>query len=216
MRYSVDDIVRRVRVLLDYDRDSDALIALDDATALSIEGIIRSKIEEASRRVLLVSPAELIDTAKPIESGVSWRGEPGYGMGLLLLPDNFLRLISVQLSDWKRPAQIITESDPLYKWQSSPCAGVRGNPDRPVAAVVRYPEGMAVELYSSHGGAGVTLTRCLYVAEPKIDYDNMIDLPHLLLDAVVRVIGGLTCETLGDIERSNRLLPSTSQDKTQE
>ncbi len=41
MRYSVDDIVRRVRVFLDMDRESGDLISLDDASALSLEAIIR-------------------------------------------------------------------------------------------------------------------------------------------------------------------------------
>ena len=193
-------------MLLDYDRESDALISLDDATALSLEDIIKSKVVESCRRVLLSAPSEMIDTARPIESGVSWRGEPGYGMGWLLLPDDYLRLLSVQMSDWKRSARIISDRDPEYAWQSSPYAGVRGNPDRPIAAVVRYPEGMAVELYSSEAGAGVTIRRCLYVAEPKIDSNGMIDLPSQLIDTIVRVTGGLTCETLGDLDRSNSLL----------
>ena len=202
MRYSVDDIVRKVRVFLDMDRESGDLISLDDASALSIEEIIRSKLIEGVRLTLLAAPAETIDTARPLRGTVAWRNDTGIGMGVLSLPDNFLRLLSVKMTDWKRPARIITEQDEEYAWQSSRHLGVRGNPDRPVAAVVRYPEGVVVELYSCIGGADVRLERGLYVAQPVVDDDGMVDIPRLLLEDIVRQIAALVQETLGNTSLS--------------
>ncbi len=196
MKYSVNDLTERVRVWMDYNRDGSELVALDDADALSVDTIIRARLLEGVRRVLLEAPARLIDTARPLGGSVSWPGEPGHGMGVLMLPDDFLRLLSVMMSDWLRPATIISEEDPEYPWQASRHAGARGCPERPVAAVVRYPDGLAVELYSSRGGSGVTLRRGLYVADPAVDDDGMVDIPRLLLDDVVKTVGQLTTQTI--------------------
>jgi len=197
MRYTTDEIVERVRVLLDHARESGELFMLDDADALSIDAIIRSKIVPASRQALLAAPIDMIDTGIPLSGRLSWQDVPGYGMGLLRLPDDFLRLLSIMLSDWKRPAAIISEDDPEYLWQSNRFAGVRGNPDRPVAAIVRYPGGLMAECYSSRGGEGVTLKRGLYVPEPTIE-DGGIELPTRLVESVVRLSASMACTTLGD------------------
>lgn len=197
MIYKTEEITEMVRVLLDHAKESGTLFALDDADALGIETIIRSKIEPGTRIVLTLAPAEQIDTAVPLHGSLSWRGEPGIGMGLLRLPDDYLRLLSVKLSDWQRPARIISETDPEYAWQSSRYLGVKGNPDRPVAALVRYPEGLCVECYSSIGGEEVTLERGLYVREPEIVGD-CIDLPFRLVGSIIRMIASMACLTLGD------------------
>jgi hypothetical protein len=197
MRYTTNEIVERVRVLLDHARESGELFALDDADALSIDAIIRSKIVPASRQTLLLAPIDMIDTGKPLPGRLSWPDAPGIGMGLLRLPDDYLRLLSIMLSDWKRPASIITEDDPEYLWQSNRFAGVRGNPDRPIAAIVRYPGGLMAECYSSRGGEGVTMKRGLYLQEPEIE-DGGIELPVRCVEAVIRMTAAMACMTLGD------------------
>ena len=202
MKHNVDELTERVRVVIDHAKESGELFALDDADALSIDAIIRSKLEPSARQVLLQATPGQIDTAKPLHGGLSWRGEPGVGMALLRLPDDFLRLLSVRLSDWHRPARIITEDDEEYQWQSSRYA-VGGTPERPVAAMVRYPEGLCLECYSSRGGAGVTLSRGLYVSEPRTDDDGMLDLPERLVESVVRMAAAMTCLTLGDAQTAS-------------
>ena len=188
MKYTIDDIMKDVRARLGYNPDNLPLIEADDIETLRLDDIIRQQIVPAAQKVLLMAPPHLIDTAKPLRGALAWREQEGRGMAYLLLPADFLRLLSVRMTDWQRPAHIITETDPLYALQASPFQGVRGNPDRPVAVVVRYPEGLVLELYTSTAGVGTTLQRALYVPHPYITPDHLIDLPAALYDEIVNEI----------------------------
>ena len=54
------------------------------------------------------------------------------GVVTLSLPDDFLRLVSVKMSDWNHPVVEITTDPALLALQNSEWEGVRGNPQRPV------------------------------------------------------------------------------------
>lgn len=192
MKYHIKHIMADVRARLGYNPDNQPLIEADDIETLRLDDIIRHQIIPAAQKVLLLAPPYLIDTAKPLHGALAWQGQEGVGMAYLWLPPDFLRLLSVRMTDWRRPAHIITEDDPLYTLQSSPFTGVRGNPDRPVAVVVRYPEGPVLELYSSTAGEGTTLQRALYVPRPHFDPCGLIDLPTALYDDIVKEISQLT------------------------
>ena len=112
-------------------------------------------------------------------------------MAVLPLPDDFLRLLSVRLSDWHRPARIMADTDADYRWQSSPFAGLRGNPSRPVAVICTQPQGRVLELYSSTAGPGVTIAMAQYVALPQI-IDGGIEIPRRIYDAFISRMGELT------------------------
>ena len=188
MKYPLTQIMCDVRALLGHNPDNQPLIEVDDLRTLTFDEIIRQQMIPSVRMVLSKAPTERIDTCRPLRGAVGWKEQQGVGMAYMLLPDDFFRLLSVKMTDWHRPAQIITEDHPLYALQSSPFHGVRGNPDRPVAAVVRYPEGLVLELYSSSGGAGVTIQRALYVPQPHLTHDGYIDLPASLYDDILRQI----------------------------
>ena len=181
-----------VRARLGYNPDNQPLIEADDIETLRLDDIIRQHIIPAAQKVLMTAPPHLIDTAKPLQGALAWQEQEGVGMAYMLLPPDFLRLLSVRMTDWRRPACIITENAPLYALQASLFQGVRGNPDRPVAVVVRYPEGLVLELYSSAAGEGTTLQRALYVPCPHFTPDHLIDLPAALYNDIVEEVGQLT------------------------
>ena len=67
---------------------------------------------------------------------VTWTDDSnGYYVGKMVLPTDMLRILSVKAGDWNRPATIISDSDDAYKYQNCKY-GVRGNPERPIAAIV--------------------------------------------------------------------------------
>ena len=192
MKYSLKRILRDVRVVMDYNPDSRPLIEMGDAPTLAIDQIIQSRVLVAAKTVLEKAPLASIDTVKPLVGPVAWPTQAGIGMGYLVLPADFLRLAAIQMSDWLRPATIITEHSPEYAWQSSRFAGVRGNPQRPVAAIVRYSIGLVVELYASEAGPEVSLRRALYVPTPAFDIDLCVDLPKALYDDIISQCAILT------------------------
>ena len=187
MIYSLSQIISDTRVWTGHNHEDRQLIAIEDPYTLSLDELIRSKVEMAARAVLLEAPSELLVPGLPVRTRLIWPGCPGKGMAMLPLPEDFLRLLSVRLSDWRRPARIITDDDPASRWQSSPFAGVRGNPARPVAVITANPAGRVAALYSSMAGPSVRLVQAQYVPIPRIT-DGFIRLPESIYhDVVARI-----------------------------
>ncbi len=191
MTYSIHDILRDARILLDRNAYDRPLIPTCDADSRSFNELIASKILTAARQVMEEAPPALLAPGRPVRSRLTWPEGVGRGMAILPLPDDFLRLLSVRLSDWHRPARIITDTDPDYRWQASPFAGLRGNPSRPVAVVCAQPQGHVAKLYSSAAGPDVTLTMAQYAALPQI-IDGGLEIPRRLYDAFISRVGELT------------------------
>lgn len=202
MVYRTVDIARDVRRALDENVEGGAFLEEGDIDTLSLEGIVKSKIEEAAGIVVSAAPAHLLSGAEPVAIGaddaVYWRGD---GRGWFLLPDDFLRLLAFKMSDWERPVhEVIVESDPRYALQSSRCRGLRGTPQKPVVAVVRRQGGLALEFYSCRNEEA-TVEQALYMKVPRVEKDA-IELPERCYKAVVYLTAALASATVGDVDRS--------------
>lgn len=122
----------------------------------------------------------------------------GSYVGRLRLPPMLMRLMSVKMSDWSRPGRIITEDDAEYLWQSSDFAGVRGNPHKPIAAIVTTDEGMTLELYSCKS-ISAKVERGSYINYPEINGDK-ISLAEKLKQSIVYEAARLVCLSMGDVQ----------------
>lgn len=194
MLYTVAAIVREARVAMDQNRRDGELLSHADLDTLSLDEIIASKVEDAARLVVLAAPASVLEGGHTLAGcDIFFKHD---GRAFLILPPDFLRLLMVRLSDWERPAvEAISADDPRYAMQFSRYAGIRGNPQKPVAAVVRRGEGLALELYGSRG-PGATLEQGAYAAEPKVT-EGSIDLPRRCHRPVVYMTAALALEALG-------------------
>lgn len=200
--YDVSELVKEIKVVLDRNQESSGRLAPDDSDTLSQGEIIKSKIVDAARMVMEGCPTEKLDGTKYSDVAASWVEDNGAYVGTVYLPTDFMRLLTVKVEGWKRPAKIITENDVEYALQG--CRwGVRGNAERPIAAIVHQEGGRYLELYTSpKDDVGVDFT---YVAEPCIE-DGEISLPSNLKDAIVYMAAYLTCVSLGDNDTANGLL----------
>lgn len=189
-----------MRVAIDENRRGGALSGMEesDPDTLELDELIESKIEPGVRLTLMEAPPALLESGHQLS-----REKQGAfhidadGRGWVNLPSDFLRLLCFRMSDWERPVfSAISESDPEYELQSSRYKGLRGTPQKPVVAIVRRMEGLALEFYSSKD-ATATPVQCLYMPEPKIE-DGGIDLPRRCYGAIVCRIGALVLATLGD------------------
>jgi len=95
---------------------------------------------------------------------------------LLPLPDDFLVLHSLRMSDWEREVTEVYPSDHwLTQLQGSRWHGLRGTPSRPLAFETLTKEGKrALRLYSS--GKDATLASGWYLPAPKINESDEIDI----------------------------------------
>lgn len=207
----VDELVRDVRIAIDMNEEGGVLLTEGDTDTLTLDEIIRSKIEQGARAVEQAAPVQLLDSGKPLGGSITFAEEVGKGRGRMQLPDDFMRLVTFKMSDWERAVtEPIAETDPRYLLQSSRFTGLRGNPQKPVVAIVSAPTGLVLEFWSCTGGSEVTLQRGRYLPIPRIKGEG-IEICEKLREGVVLYTGYLTLLTLGDTERAKALLEQSRE-----
>ena len=206
MIYDVNELKREIRIALDQNKSSEPLRDLGDIDTLSFDDIVGSKIADAAKIVILHAPIHLLGSGIPFGKGIEWKSAEGHGSGSVLLPDDFLRLVVFQMSDWGRAvSEAISPSDAQYALQSSRFPGVRGCPQKPVVAIVNTGVGMMLEFYSCTGGEGVGIKQATYIPKPRI-LDETIELSHKIKDAVVYYSAYMVAVTMGQSEQAQQLL----------
>lgn len=94
--------------------------------------LINAHLDESTKDVILSAPLSVL-----YPSSINGNGNPFYSgakTGYIELPDNFLRLSSFKMVDWKRDVTMaITPNDPLYKKQAY--SFLRGGVNKPVAVL---------------------------------------------------------------------------------
>lgn len=199
MIYKLSGIGRDVMVALDQNNVSEQLIADGDIDTLTLEEIIRSKVVEAVIRVESEAPVRCLEEGHAFGDAVYWEEcESGY----VLLPEDFMRLISFRMSDWERACyRVITVDDPLYIKQSSRYKGIRGNRQKPVCAIVNRPEGRALEFYSC-GSEEAYVQHATYIPYPSIDEDDGIDISERCYMAVIYMVASLVLTVYGAVDKA--------------
>lgn len=199
---AVSDMVKEIKILLDRNQESPSLLP-DDSDTLSQGELIRSKIVDAAKMILTNAPSPFVEGTELENPNVSWNLSYGTYVGKVNLPSDLLRILSVKVSDWVRPAKVIMDNDDEYKLQT--CRfGVRGNSEKPVAVIVHSDGARYLELYTSTTDEATL--KLSYVQQPSINAGGNISLPDLLVDAVKYMAGYLVCISLGDSDTANGLL----------
>ena len=189
-----------VRICIDQNMTSDALIESSDIDTLSLDEIVRSKILEAVRRVHLEAPNYLLEGGHNFGDAVYWKELES---GWVLLPQDFLRLVVFEMDDWEQAVyQAISTDTPEYEKQRSRFKGVRGTPQKPVCAIAIRPEGLVLEFYSCKS-TDAQVSRAMYIPHPKIDEDGGVDISERCYNAVVYTAAGLTLVTCGEMDKGN-------------
>lgn len=202
MIYRIAEVARDVRITLDQNNVSEQLLNESDIDTLSLEEIIRSKIEEAARRVETAAPVHLLEEGHSFGEAVFWEK---YESGWVLLPDDFMRLIAFKMSDWERTVYAAISADtPEYQKQSSRYKGIRGNVQKPVCAIVNRAEGKALEFYSCNSESAY-VSRASYLPYPKVDEDGGIDISEKCYTAVVYMAAALTLLTYGEADKASAM-----------
>ncbi len=191
-----------VRICIDQNMTSDALIDTGDIDTLALDDIIRSKIVEAVERVHLSAPNHLLESGHNFGDAVYWGDLES---GWVLLPDDFMRLVVFEMDDWEQAVyQAISTDDAEYEKQRSRFKGLRGTSQRPVCAIAIRPEGRVLEFYSCKSEAA-QVSRAIYIPYPTIDEDDGVDVSERCYKAVVYTAAGLTLITCGEVDKGNNL-----------
>lgn len=206
MKYNISDLKREIRIAIDQNMVSTQLSELKDIDTLSLEDIIESKIAPAARIVEQIAPAYLLDSGRAFAETISWKSQKGFGMGWVQLPDDFLRLVTFQMSDWDYAVTVpITEQDSLYEQQHSRYPGIRGCPQRPIVALVHQPIGLVLEFYSCSAGSDVYVKRARYIPIPRIA-GSSIELCEKLQPAIIYYAAYLTALSIDNKSLAESML----------
>jgi hypothetical protein len=139
VKAKLDEIIPAVSLSLDEDE------AIEDPYSL----LINSFLDESAKRVLLSAPAHvLVPTPGTVEATQDVTDNK---IGYIILPDNFLRAISLRMSEWKRDVtEFMTQSDKRYRLQQNKYT--RGGTAKPVAVLGHKKTGgsarRVIEYYS--------------------------------------------------------------------
>lgn len=209
------DFIERVRKVLDMDNITELIIA-EDTDAATLDAIIEDNVLPACKEIVSIAPARMltpgIDYAKSAEHTYRSVSDDMY-VAEVDLPDEFYRLLSVKMDEWERPANIIYDDDPEYALQSSQWAGLRGNPETPVAVLVKSGDtcGYSLELYTCTSESA-TLEKLLFVPIPSFFHASaplhmtLINIPTRVEDACVYACASLTAETFGNATLAERFM----------
>lgn len=211
MEYNVSDIVQEAKVALDENVSSAALSGLGDVDTLKLDEIVESKVVDAAMVIEQNAPAYMLDSGKAFGESIGWDGQPGYGAGYIHLPDDFMRLVCFQMSDWDYALTMaITEDSPQYQMQRSRFAGVRGNPQKPVVAITSQPIGLVLEFFSCYSGENAFIKKARYIPIPRIK-NGKIDICEKLRRAVVYYTAYLAALSLGNGDAAAAMLSTARE-----
>lgn len=197
--YQVNKIIEDVRVSLDMNQISDTLIDFSDGGTLSIDEIIKSKIAEAVKRVHITAPSHLLDFGDSFGDTITWN--PNGKSGWIILPEDFMRLIVFEMSDWERPCfNAISTDDNEYNMVHSRFP-VMGIPQKPIVAISVSPNGKILEFYSCKDNTAM-INKALYLPYPLIDESDSIEIAQRCYESVIYIIAALVLAALGENDKS--------------
>jgi hypothetical protein len=209
MIYQVDRIVGDVRVAIDENRLDNALLVGGDEDTLRLDEVIRSKIVEAVERVHMEAPYYLLEQGHNFDGAsdaVYWGDQES---GWVLLPEDFLRLVVFEMSDWERPAySAITPADPQYAKQHSRVKALRGTAQRPVVAIAVRPEGRVLEFWSCKS-ENASITRAVYMPHAYVDELGGVNISERCYTAAVYMTAALALTTVGEAEKAKTMYEMT-------
>lgn len=240
MQYPVAGIVEAVRIALDQNQLENSIIDSEDNT-LELDEIIRQKILHAARHLLETSDVSVLGEglSNPIIKVVDgeevipedWEdydiitpihiGEMGDGYGELSawwleMPEKYLRLLSLKMSDWKRAVHVtIPFESAEYSQLRSGFVGITGNPERPAVAeakrsIISHVEGnnpvlfaeteRHLEIYTSATGDVVDFRYCAIPEyyTPTGETTEYLDFPEKLHRMLIYQTAALTASTYKD------------------
>lgn len=150
---------------------------MEERVKLMAPGVLADMIKNAS--------AEELNPGNELPSTVSVSAD---GIVSLPLPGDFLRLVSVKMSDWQRDVTVVTgENDPALAMQWCRWRGIRGQPERPVVIIGRNESGeRCLLMFSSSQDARLEYGR--YMPYPRFDTTDSLDIPDRLYPLLLNVI----------------------------
>lgn len=209
-RILVDDLINDVRITIDENVPESSYL-FETTDNLELDDIIRNKLIDAVRLVFEDAPLSQLE---PTNYDTSSAQETfSDGSGLIVLPEDFLRLVGLKLETWSRvvsSVHIPESATDLMQHNKY----VRGSHIKPRCVFGHNTDGeRAIYYYTagkdSSGAYDHSISHFHYIPIPAIeegDNGETIAMPTLLRFAVVNYCAGLTLVTRGMVDAGNQFI----------
>ncbi len=194
MKVGIEDLINLVKTNME-ELSPEWESGVLQTDTVGIERYIKAKLPEAIRLVLLSAPSGIVE-AVPFDSTLLPQKNQD-GSGAVLLPDNWMRMISFKMKGWNRAVtEFLTEEDPLAACQRN--LFLRGGSQKPVCVVGHTADGsLALFYYSLPAYVRVhEIEQALYLPVPS-ETDGAYDFPQRLIPAVCYMCAALVYGILG-------------------
>ena len=182
MRITLDEITSRVAVML---CEPDLPICEPaDSPFPSLRENVALRVGPTADEAILAAPIESLDGWKDLpDGGLAPTGDDGAS---LPLPADFLRLVALRLSGWKRN---VTDAIPPGHWLArahtlSP--PLQASDERPLAVLSPDSSGWRLRLYPAREGASIRLA--LYMPRTRVAADGSLELPEKIATALPELL----------------------------
>lgn len=202
MEYSIDNILKDVRVILGENEDIGNLLEdsgiNDDQLATERDTLLTSLVCKAIDRVHLTAPLEMVSDASvdmnPLPSVV------GTNM-FVTLPKEFLRLYAVKMKSWDVPVStaIGIDDDEYLKYHSR--FGVKPSAKHPSVAIVPSKNGLSLEPYPSES----TVYDYAKIIKMASVASNKVGIAKACYDAVLYMIANLYYVSIDETQKAKAM-----------
>lgn len=192
MKVRIKDIEERVIALLDENKSIiEDRVEYGDP-GMELPSLIRMIIPEAALKVVRETP--IGDFRETVTYEFPRPELDGEGRKVVRLPDDFLRLARVRMSDWSRGVRVPLDPEgdaySLRCGNSLRCRRRQG----PAVAITHRTGGLALEIFGT--GADSRITCFEYVPLPAVD-GAYIEIPAGLAEAVARTTAEMVIDVVG-------------------
>ena len=212
MIYQLNKIKEDVRISMGDMKSDDTFYVDEDELSMITDELIASKIEEGVRRVHSVTPYYKLDTGHHFGDSITWEERSrGKFIDYVALPEDFLRLVVFEMSDWDRAVyEVGIPMGEMYSKMRSRVRGIGGTPQKPAVVYGKRGDGRVLEIYSCDSDEA-TVSKGIYVPIPEIDKDGGVEIASDCYRGVVYTIGGLVMQARGDEERGVKMLEQAKE-----
>lgn len=185
----IDDIVNKVRVKLDEIGVNESEMSMESEDNRNLDTVIKSCIPGAYNMVSLLADASILEGVQIEQNSLTINDDL---VGIIMVPDNAIRILSVRLSSWIAACQdMVSDDSQEYKMQAN--KWIRANGNRPVAALVQGASGRQLELYRAKSKED-TLLYCTYL--PGInESDSEVNISTRAMESFIYFVAALTMVT---------------------
>lgn len=211
--YTVEELTSRVRNVIDQNMTSEQMEGFSDVDTLSLDQVIYENLCKGARLMESSAPYDMLGSGVAIPTDGIAVDDLYESVKLvckvLALPSDFMRFVAFRMSDWRMSVtEAISDRDPYYAMQRSVVSAVRGNPQRPIVAIVPVgSESLQLEAYTTSADSEVVTAQ--YIPQPAVKTENGISsilLCERLVDSIVMAIAYLTASSLNAIGQAQIFL----------